>query len=78
MNILKRIEVILMDVDLEYVYLQSEYRKLNEGKENLFPSEWYNIKEYELKKKILQECISNNINIKDSHYYYQFRMKALN
>ncbi len=67
-----------MDVDIEYIKLQNEYRNLNANLTTIFPNEWYNIKEYELKKKILQECINNGIIIVQSSYYYQFKERALN
>ena len=54
-----------MDIDKEYVILQAEYHSINEEKKDIFPNCWYNVKEYELKKKILKECIKNNILIKD-------------
>ena len=67
-----------MEERIKYAILQNEYRKINNNQKDIFPSEWYNIKDDDLKKKILQECIENNILIYDSKYYYEFRMKALN
>ncbi len=67
-----------MDIDLKYLYLQSKYRKLNDNKKDIFPNEWFNIKNYPLKKKILEECINKNILIVNSSYYYEFRTLALN
>ena len=67
-----------MEVDKEYIILQAEYRKINENKDDIFPLEWYNKKNYELKKQILKNCIQNNILIKDSEYYYNFRINSLN
>ncbi|MBQ8472049.1 MAG: hypothetical protein IJ501_00945 [Bacilli bacterium] len=67
-----------MDIDKEYIVLQTNYRSIFHDKENIFPDEWYNIKEYDLKKKILKECIDNNILIINSSYYYEFRLIALN
>ena len=66
-----------MDIDSEYVVLQAEYRNLNEDKDNIFPNCWYNVKEYELKKKILKECIKNNLLIRDCILYNEFRDIAL-
>ncbi len=62
-----------MEIDKEYVVLQAEYHSLNEDKDNIFPNCWYNVKEYELKKEILKECIKNNILIKDCQLYNDFR-----
>ncbi len=67
-----------MEIDKEYLKLQALYHKMYDGDEDIFPSEWYNVQEYDLKKKILTECLKNKIKIKDSSFYYEFKMKALN
>lgn len=67
-----------MDIDKEYLVLQTKYHSIHKDENNIFPDEWYNIKEYELKKKILKECIDNNILIINSCYYYEFKLIALN
>lgn len=67
-----------MDIDKEYLLLQTIYHKVNKNKKDIFPDEWYNIKEYELKKKILKECLNSKILINDSKEYYNFKLKALN
>ena len=64
--------------DKEYLVLETMYKKMYQDNNNIFPNEWYNVKEYELKKKILRECLENNILIIDSSYYYDFRHIALN
>ena len=64
--------------DIKYVLLQQKYRKLNHNRQNIFPSEWYYVKEYDIKKKILKDCIDHNLLIKDSIYYNDFRKCALN
>lgn len=66
-----------MNIDREYIVLQTKYRTIFNNKENIFPDEWYNVKEYELKKKILKECIENNLLIINSSYYYEFKLIAL-
>lgn len=66
-----------MNIDNEYVVLQAKYRKVNNNKDNLFPNEWYNVKEYELKKEILKECLEKNILITESSLYQEFKLKAL-
>ena len=67
-----------MNIDNEYVVLQAKYRKVNDNnKEDLFPNEWYNVKEYELKKEILKECLEKNILITESSLYQEFKLKAL-
>lgn len=67
-----------MEIDKDYLKLQTLYQKKFEEIENIFPNEWYNVKEYDLKKKILAECLDNHILIKDSSLYYEFKNKALN
>ena len=67
-----------MQVDKEYLGLETLYKKKNLDKDNIFPYEWYNVKEYELKKKILRECLENNILIVNSSFYYDFRLLSLN
>ena len=67
-----------MDIDKEYLILETIYKKNNGNKNDIFPYEWYNVKEYELKKKILKECLLNNILIINSSYYYDFRLLSLN
>ena len=66
-----------MGVDIEYIVLQQKYRKENNNQEDIFPDEWYTVEEYELKKKILSDCLSKNILIKNSSYYEEFRRIAL-
>ena len=67
-----------MGIDKEYIVLETIYKKNNINKKDIFPYEWYNVKEYELKKKILKECIDNNILIMNSSFYYDFKLIALN
>ena len=64
--------------DKEYLVLETMYKKMYQDNNNIFPNEWYNVKKYELKKKILRECLENNILIINSTYYYGFRLKSLN
>lgn len=66
-----------MEIDSEYVLLQKKYRQLHQDKPNIFPNEWYFVKEYDLKKQILEECLLKNIMIIDSTKYWDFRKKAL-
>ncbi len=66
-----------MNIDKEYLVLEVMYKNILKNKDGLFPFEWYNIKEYELKKKILRECIQNKILIINSSYYYDYRFLAL-
>lgn len=66
-----------MEIDKEYIVLQEKYRKMHHDKTNIFPKEWYFVKEYDLKKKILKECLVNNILIIYSSYYLSLRKCAL-
>ena len=63
--------------DKEYIILLAAYKKMFNDLNNI-PQEWYNVKEYDLKKKILKDCLENKIMIVDSKYYYAFRLIALN
>ena len=65
-----------MKIDKEYLILQTQYHEINNDKDNIFPIDWYNIKEYDLKIKILRECIIHNILIKDCKLYNDFRKIA--
>ena len=64
--------------DKEYIILLTMYKKLFNNKDDIIPYEWYNVNEYDLKKKILEECIKNKILIINSSLYYDFRLLALN
>lgn len=67
-----------MEDKVEVAILQSKYCDKFKNEKNLFPNEWYNVQEYNLKKKILSECLEKNILIVESSYYYDFRTIALN
>ena len=67
-----------MEINKDYLILETMYRNIHKKNNNIFPDEWYNILEYEFKIKILKECIENKILIIDSSYYYDFRLLALN
>ena len=64
--------------DNSFLILNTIYKKKFKDYKDIYPYEWYNVHEYELKKKILMECIENNILIVNSTYYYDFRLIALN
>ena len=67
-----------MEINKEYLVLQTQYHKMNNDKDNIFPKEWYNKKEYELKIKILKECINYNILIENSKLYNELKSILLN
>ena len=66
-----------MNYNIEYIVLQLKYRKIHMNKSSIFPEEWYNIKEYELKIDILKDCINNNCLIIESNKYPKFKELAL-
>ena len=67
-----------MEIDNEYLLLQANYREKNKNKDNIFPSEWYNVQEYDLKKEILSECLEKDFLIIHSSKYSEFKLRALN
>jgi len=64
--------------DKKYMLLLTIYKKIFKDDKDIIPNEWYNVKEYNLKIKILKDCIDNKILITNSKYYYDFRLIALN
>ena len=57
-----------------YVIAEMNYiNKFTNYYEELFPDDWFTIKDYKLKIKILLSCIKNNILIKDSELYIQIK-----
>lgn len=62
----------------EYFVLEVMYKNIFKDLKDIFPIEWYYVNEYELKIKILKECIENKLLIIDSSLYYEFRLIALN
>ena len=66
-----------MEYDIKYGLLQAKYRKIHNNQNNIFPNEWYNVKEYELKIAILEECLIKKCLITESKYYLKFRELAL-
>ena len=66
-----------MEYDLNYIILQSKYRKMFKNSTNIFPKEWYNVKEYKIKKDILNECIDKKCLIIDCSRYLELKKIAL-
>lgn len=54
-----------------YVSAELNYISRNKTKtlDELFPSGWYEIKDYDFKTKVIIDSIKNNILIKDSELY---------
>lgn len=61
-----------------YVLAEMSYIKQNPNltKEELFPLDWYNIKDYFFKTKVIAEAIKRNILIKDTELYNETIVKA--
>lgn len=57
-----------MEYDL-YVLAEINYKDLFKLQENIFPSDWYNSKDYKLKTEIIAQAIDNNILIVDTPLY---------
>ena len=60
----------------EYLILETLYKNMCQDLD-IFPDEWYNVMEYDLKIKILKEYIKNKILIKNNINYYDYILKAL-
>lgn len=67
-----------MEYDLEtlYVLLEESYVKKNKNKDklnfnekNIFPEDWYKIKDYKFKIEVLTESLEKDILIKDTSKY---------
>ena len=62
-----------MDEDDYKLYLLAElcYKKEHSDKkeEELFPSDWYSIKNYKTKTEIIGEALKNNIEITETQRY---------
>ena len=56
-----------------YIIAEMNYMKKYFGLSpyDLFPLNWYEIKDYKLKTKIISEAIKNNILIKDTNLYQE-------
>lgn len=63
------------------LYVLAELSYVNRHKDmnifDLFPIDWYEIKDYDLKIKIIIDAIKNNILIKDSKLYKEKFMLSL-
>ncbi len=64
------------DAEELYVLLEQSYVKKNKNKnplnfneKDIFPYDWYRIKDYQLKLEILSEALEKNILIKDTSKY---------
>jgi len=54
-----------------YILLELTYIK-NFDKENIFPSNWYNIKDHSFKIKVLNEALKKNILIIETETFANF------
>ena len=57
-----------------YVLAELNYKKNypNAKEDELYPMDWFKIKDYKLKNEIIAEAIRNNIFIKDTSKYLEF------
>lgn len=58
------------------LYIIAEMNYVNKFKNyyiEIFPNDWFTIKDYKLKTKIISDCIKNNILIKDSKFYIEIQ-----
>ena len=63
-----------MDKEHFKLYIIAEMNYINKFKnynKEIFPNDWFIIKDYKLKIKILSDCIKNNILIKNSILYIE-------
>lgn len=58
-----------------YVLYELTYKEKYEKSnvDDLFPSDWYNINDYELKIKAISEAINENILIEETKLYKNFK-----
>ena len=59
------------NLEKAYVLLEITYIK-NFDNTNIFPNNWYNIKDYSLKIKILNETLKKNLLIIETEMYNNF------
>lgn len=52
-----------------YIILEKQYINQHNNQNNIFPPNWYQIKDYKLKNNILIESIKNNTLIINSKLY---------
>ena len=72
-----------MDVDriaylmMEGNYIKQNNRKIEEDNRDLFPNNWYENTNYQLKTNILFEAIKNNILIKNTKLYKETMIEGV-
>ena len=52
-----------------YVLAEITYTKENENREDIFPADWYSIRDYKTKVEIIAEAINNKCLIIDTKKY---------
>lgn len=57
-----------LDLNL-YIMAELKYKKEHSNEENIFPTDWYSNKNYQLKTEIIAEAIKNNIVIEKTTLY---------
>ena len=54
---------------MELNYLKENNRKPEQNNDDLFPINWYKIKDYKLKTEIIYEAIKEKVKIEDTKKY---------
>ncbi len=52
-----------------YIIAEVNYKKKNEGKNNIFPEDWYSSQNYKLKTEIIAEALKKDILIQNTELY---------
>ena len=66
-------EELYILLEASYVKREREKDELNFNEDDIFPYDWYMIKDYKTKIDILLESINNNQLIKDTPIYLKLR-----
>ena len=68
-----KIEELYILLEASYVKREKQKDELNFNEDDIFPNDWYRIKDYKTKIDILLESINNNQLIKDTPMYLKLR-----
>ncbi len=66
-------EELYILLEASYVKREREKDELNFNEDDIFPHDWYGIKDYKTKIDILLESINNNQLIKDTPMYLKLK-----
>ncbi len=65
-------------LEASYVKREKEKNKLNFNEEDIFPYDWFKIRDYKLKIDILLEATEKNMLIKDTESYKELKNNTNN